>query len=76
VNRGGGCIQHRIGARGLPRCYLREGLGRRMSAQDRGKVGDAAPGLVSVQVALALPETHGLRLALWQADQTFIVIEV
>ena len=47
-----------------------------MSAQDRGKVGDAAPGLVSVQVALALPETHGLRLALWQADQAFIVVEV
>src|ERR687891_50887 len=35
-----------------------------------------AAGLVSVQVTLALPETHGIGLAFWQAEQAFFVVEV
>ena len=37
----------------------------RASIQDRSGVGDAASGSVSVQVSLAFPKTHGLRVALW-----------
>src|SRR5215211_6257657 len=48
----------------------------RANVRDRGGVSEAASGLVSVQVTLALPETHGIGLAFWQAEQAFFVVEV
>ena len=44
--------------------------------RDPIRPGDAASGSVSVQVTLAFPETHGISLAFWQAEQAFFVVEV
>src|SRR3712207_3974177 len=50
---------------------------RRASVYDGGGGSDAASGSVSVQVTLALPETHGIRLGFWQAEQAlFAIVEV
>ena len=49
----------------------------RASVYDGGGGSDAASRSVSVQVPLTLPETHGIRLGVWQAEQAlFAIVEV
>src|ERR671913_350951 len=53
----------------LPRTWVNKGPGLRRLPRRRF-------GSVPVQVTLALPETHGARLALRQAEQAVLVVEV